>query len=139
MTIKHPTICFGISRHNVIIPLRVTEIEDFQDGCYRYKFAVNHPKPSEYMQCHQNASFDAIYISTDRPLCDEHTKVRLTLAEAKELVTKQLKRDRNTAQMQINSIDKTLNQIDTDTAALSDAIEQDVAALPEPNITLKSA
>jgi hypothetical protein len=103
---EHPEICFGISRHNVIIPLKVAAIVDYEDGSFEYKLEINHPEPTDYMKCHHKADFAERIITADRPLCDEHSKIRLTLEEAKGLISNQLKSDRTAAMMKINSIDK---------------------------------
>lgn len=121
--LDHPKICFGISRHNVIIPLKVVNVKDFEDGCLKYDFAINHPNPSQYMETHYRADFEEKYVSADRPLCDEFTKIRLTIAEAKELITKQLRAERAAAMMKVNGIDKSLAKIDTDIAELEAAIK----------------
>ena len=121
--ITHPTTCFGISRHNVIIPLKVVKIKELGNGCFRYDFEINHPKPTDYMKTHYGADFEKEFVSEDRPLCNEFNKIRLTLDEAKELVTKQLMADRNTAMMTVNSIDKSLEKINSDIAELEVAIK----------------
>jgi hypothetical protein len=121
---EHPEICFGISRHNVIIPLKIVDLFDYEDGCFQYTFEINHPKPTDYMKCHHKADFDAMLVTADAPLGSEFTKIRLTLEEAKELVTKQLRADRNSAMMKVNSIDKSLAKIDADIAELESAIKK---------------
>lgn len=103
---QHPTTCFGVSRHNVIIPLKVVHIKDYEDGCFNYTLAINHPNPSEYMQRHFESDFASKIVSQDSPLCDKYTKVRLTINEAKDLATQNLKRERTEAMMKINGIDK---------------------------------
>lgn len=122
-TINHPKTCFGISRHNVIIPLKLVDITDFKDGCFKYTFAINHPKPTDYMETHLNADFHEFFITEDRPLCDEYTKVRLTLEDAKKLVTKELNAERNATIRKLNSIDKDLSKIDNDVKELELAIQ----------------
>jgi hypothetical protein len=119
----HPEICFGISRHNAIIPLKVVDVVDCEDGCFLYKLEINHPNPTDYMFCHHRADFSEIFVTTGSPLCDEHTKIRLTLEGAKELITKQLNSDRATAMMKINSIDKRLAKIDADLAEIEAVIK----------------
>ena len=119
---NHPKICFGISRHNVVIPLKVVNIKDFEDGCVRYDFEINHPNPTDYMKTHYRADFENKFVTNDRPLCDEHTKIRLTLEEAKVLSTEQLKAERAAAMMRVNGIDKSLAKIDADIAELEVAI-----------------
>jgi hypothetical protein len=114
LQIEHPKICFGISRHNVIIPLKLNNIKDFKDGCFQYTFGVNHPNPSDYMECQQKADFNVKFVTNDSPLCDEYTNVRLTIQEAKELVTKKLRSERTSAMMKVNAIDKHLAKIDAD-------------------------
>ena len=120
---KHPELCFGISRHNVIIPLKVVDVVDYEDGCFKYTLEINHPKPTDYMECHHKADFYEKFVTADSPLCDEFTKIRLTLEEAKELVTKQLRADRTSAMMKVNGIDKSLAKIDADIAELEAAIK----------------
>jgi hypothetical protein len=121
--IIHPETCFGVSRHNVIIPLKVVGITDLKDGCFEYKFAVNHPKPTRYMICQQEADFDEKFVTADSPLCDKYTKIRLTLKEAKDLVTQELMTERTSAMMKINGIDKSLAKIDADIAELEAALQ----------------
>lgn len=119
---KHPKICFGISRHNVIIPLKIVDVFDYEDGCFKYKLGINHPNPTDYMICHHKADFEEKLVTIDSPLCSEFTKIRLTLAEAGTLVTKQLRADRTAAKMKINSINKSLAKIEDDIAELEAAI-----------------
>jgi hypothetical protein len=121
--LEHPKICFGISRHNVIIPLKIIDVVDYEDGCFKYTFEINHPKPNDYMECHHKADFYEKFVTAGSPLCDEFTKIRLTLEEAKVLVTKQLRSDRTSAMMKVNSIDKSLAKIDADVAELEAAIK----------------
>jgi hypothetical protein len=123
-TTQHPTVCFGVSRHNVIIPLKVIDVVDYNDGCVEYTFDINHPNPSDYLKCHQKADFDTKFVSVGAPLCDRYTKIRLTLEEAKQLITKQLKRDRASAMSKVNDIDKSLAKIDADVAALEADIKK---------------
>ena len=120
--ITHPDICFGISRHNVIIPLKVINIEDYKDGCFRYDFMINHPKPTDYMETHHKADFEHKFTTYDHPLCHQSNRIRLTLEEAKEFITKQLIADKTAALMKINSINKSLSKIDDDIAKLEAAI-----------------
>jgi hypothetical protein len=122
--IKHPETCFGISRHNIIIPLKIVDIVDYEDGCFKYTLEINHPKPTEYMECHHKADFEAKFVTAEAPLCDKFTKIRLTLEEAKVLVTKQLRSDRTSAMMKVNAIDKSLEKIDADIAELDAAIKK---------------
>lgn len=109
---NHPEVCFGISRHNVIIPLKVINVIDYEDGCFKYIFEINYKNPTDYMKCHQKADFNNILVSEHSPLVNEFTKVRLTIEDAKELVTKQLKADRDKVMMKIRSIDKALSEVD---------------------------
>lgn len=119
---EHPTICFGVSRHNVIIPLKVVDVEDHGDGCFGYSMELNHPEPTSYMKTHLKAEFKYKIISPDSPLCDRFTRIRLTLGEAKSLVTDNLHRKRNELKMEMNGIDKQLANIDEETKALEAAI-----------------
>lgn len=119
---NHPKICFGVSRHNEIIPLKVIDIVDFNDGCFKYTFAINHPNPSDYMKCHHKADFEQKFVSASQPLCDQYTKIRLTLSEAKELITKSIKAERQQAMMKVNHLDKQLAKIDAQTEELEKAI-----------------
>jgi hypothetical protein len=120
--IEHPTICFGISRHNDIIPLKIVEVTDYEDGCYRYVFDINHPKPTDYMKCHQKASFTDVFVSADRPLHDKYSKIHLTLESAKEAITRNLTLERSSAMAKINSIDKRLDKINNEVNELQLAI-----------------
>jgi hypothetical protein len=120
--IKHPEICFGISRHNVIIPLKVVDVFDYKDGCFRYTFEVNHPEPSRYMICHQQADFNEKYVSPDSPLCDRFTKVRLTIEEAKEVARKELEDEKAAAIATVNRLNKALADIDSKAAELEKEI-----------------
>lgn len=106
-TINHPKTCFCISRDNVIIPLKLVDITDFKDGCFKYTFDINHTKPTDYMKTQLNYDFNEFFITEDRPLCDEYTKVRLTLEEAKKLVTKKLNAERNATMRKFNYFNKT--------------------------------
>lgn len=119
---NHPKTCFGVSRHNVIIPLKLTNVKDFKDGCFEYTFEINHPKPSEYMKTHHRADFEKQFISEDRPLCDKYTKFRLTLEDAKQLATSSLREERASAMREVNRIDKQLAEIDSSVAELEAAI-----------------
>jgi hypothetical protein len=110
--------CFGISRHNIIIPLKVVKATHYDDGGYHYKFALNHPNPSDYLKCHQEADFREAFTSPDRPLCDEYTNYQLTLEEAKLQVTKKLRREKEDAMRKVNSINKQLAAIEHDIANL---------------------
>jgi hypothetical protein len=122
LNIKHPKTCFGISRHNEIIPLKVVDVVDYEDGFFNYTLEINHPNPTDYMKCHHKADFQEKIVSPDAPLCDEHTRVRLTLDEAKALVTKQLCSDRAAAMMTVSNIDKRLAELDADIAEIRDTI-----------------
>ena len=115
---KHPKTCFGISRHNVIIPIKVTNVEDLGDDCYGYTFEINHPKPSEYMKLHQQVDFNYKIVSEDAPLCGEYTKFHKTLEDAKNVVKATLIEDRASAMLRINAIDKELAEIDATNAEL---------------------
>lgn len=124
--IKHPSICFGISRHNVIIPLKVTDVIDCDDGCFKYEFEINHPSPSRYMECHYRADFKVRIVSEDSPLFYDHSNIRLTLEEAGEFIAKQLKSERDDAVMKIESIDKSIEKIGSEIALLELAIGKQV-------------
>lgn len=120
---NHPSICFGISRHNKIIPLKVVEVVDYKDGCFNYIFAVNHPNPTEYMECQQSADFTDRIVSADAPLCDEFTRIQPTLIEAKAYVSKKLIAERAAATMKISEIDGRLAKIEAEAEALDAAIK----------------
>jgi hypothetical protein len=108
----HPTFCFGISRHNVIIPLKVVNIEELEGGWFQYYFEINYPKPTDYMKKHYRSDFKSKTVTEDLPLCDEFTNIRLTLAGAKELITKTMIVNRAAAMMTVNNIDKKIAEID---------------------------
>lgn len=109
---EHPTTCFGLSRHNVIIPLIVTKVEDLGDGCFEYTFEINHPKPSDYLKCHHAADFTKKFVTEQQPLCDEYTKVRVSLSEIKALAKKDILKKRTELTQQINALNKQLDEID---------------------------
>lgn len=120
--IEHPKICFGISQHCVIIPLKVTMVTEVEDGCFEYEMAINHPNPSNYMKCHYKADFQSRLVTKDSPLCDKYAKIRLTIEEAKEFVITRLNADRDAAMMKVNGINERLAGINADIAELEAAI-----------------
>ena len=111
-------ICFGVSRHNVIIPLKVVEAIDYKDSSYKYRFALNHPKPTEYMETHYEADFKIKFTSEDSPLCDKFTQIRKTIKEARELAKVRLLHEKQQALMKINGIDKSHAKIDAEAAEM---------------------
>ncbi|MEZ8028549.1 hypothetical protein [Enterovibrio norvegicus] len=119
---EHPNTCFGICRHNTIIPLKITNVEDYGDGCYGYTLEINHPKPTRHMLVHHEADFSHKIVTKDSSLCDEFTKIRATLDEAKQFVTKSLRADRTAAMCKVNRIDKQLAEVDASVAELEAVI-----------------
>lgn len=122
---NHPKTCFGVSRHHVIIPLKVEHVEELGEGCFVYIFSINHPDPSEYMQCHFKADFNERFVSSGRPLFDKYTDMRLTLSEAKELAIESIRTKRKYAMMTIDSLDEQLSKMDAEIAELEKAISNE--------------
>lgn len=119
---EHPTFCFAITQHNAIIPLKVTNIEDYEDGYYRYRFEINHPNPSQYMKTQHRAFFEDKTVSEDCPLCDDFTSFRLTLDEAIELVKKELKKKEASLLSQLNETRNRIKSVDGKALELAEAI-----------------
>ncbi|CAH6975994.1 hypothetical protein VCHA53O466_140005 [Vibrio chagasii] len=109
---EHPTTCFGLSRHNVIIPLIVSNVEDLGDGCFEYSIDLNHPKPSKYLKFHHKNFFAEKIVSKHQPLCDKYTKVRVSLSEIKSLAKKEILEERAEHERVIKCLDKQLDEID---------------------------
>ncbi len=119
---EHPTICFAVTQHNEIIPLKVTNIKDYKDGCYKYTFEINHPKPSRYMKNQYEAFFEDKFVSEESPLCDEFTPFRLTFEEAIELAKRELKKKEASLLSQLNETRNRINNVDGKALELAEAI-----------------
>lgn len=119
---EHPTICFAVTQHNEIIPLKVTKVKDYKDGCYRYTFDINHPKPSEYMKRHYEYFFQDKFVSEEQPLCDQFTPFRLTLEEALALSKRELKSKEADLLSSLKSTRKQINNVEKKALELAEAI-----------------
>lgn len=119
---EHPTICFAVTQHNEIIPLKVTSVENYEDGYYRYRFEINHSNPSRYMKTQHRAFFEDKTVSEEYPLCDEFTSFRLTLGEAIELAKKELKKKEASLLSQLNETRNRINSVDEKALELAEAI-----------------
>lgn len=118
----HPTSCFGITRHNVVIPLIVTHVEDFEDGCFQYTIELNHPEPTRYMIVQQKADFASKFITSDAPLCNEFSMIRETLDEARELATQNLVSERSRLERELEDTINKLNDVVASTKDLESLI-----------------
>lgn len=123
-TFAHPKTCFGITRHNEIIPLIVTNIVDYEDGCFHYTIELNHPKPTRYMKVQHQADFASKFVTKDTPLCDEFTMIRETLAEVKELLSKNLLSEQSRLERELRAIKKQLSDIDASVESIELAINK---------------
>lgn len=109
---NHPQTFFGVCRHNTIIPLKLAKVKDFEDGYYLYTIEINHPNPTRHMIVHHEADFTSRYVSENEPLCDQYSRIRLTLEEAKDLAKQKLNEEMNQALRKIESLKKQINKID---------------------------
>ncbi|WP_210499407.1 hypothetical protein [Vibrio crassostreae] len=123
---KQPRICFGITRHKTIIPLKVTDVKDFEDGCFGVSLELNHVKPSRFMLVQQRADFEHRFVDSNAPLCSEFSNVRETLDEAKVLLKKELLQEKEEWERKLKEVNLKLASIDEQAAEIEESLETKV-------------
>lgn len=120
---KQPSICFGITRHNTIIPLKVSDVEDFEDGCFGVSLELNHVNPSRFMVVQHKADFEHRFVDAAAPLCSEFSNVRETLDEAKALLKKELLEEKKAWESKLKEVNRKLASIDEQATEIEGNLE----------------
>ncbi|WP_025562895.1 hypothetical protein [Psychromonas sp. SP041] len=75
---NHPKTCFAVTRHNIIIPLILKKVEDFDADSYIYGFEIDEPAPTEYQKLHHKNFFSGFIVPKSESLTDVSSHVFLT-------------------------------------------------------------